>query len=61
MTDGLLQTVAELPKVCEHIEAPVQAGDDNVLRAMRRGYTADDYRQLIGRIRRTIPGATTSR
>ena len=58
MTDRLLQAVAELPKVCEHIEVPVQAGDDDVLRAMRRGYTADDYRQLIDRIRRTIPGAS---
>jgi tRNA-2-methylthio-N6-dimethylallyladenosine synthase len=58
MTDELLETVAELPKVCEHIEAPVQAGDDEVLANMKRGYTADDYRRLIERIRRTLPNAS---
>ena len=58
MTDELLDTVAELPKVCEHIEVPVQAGDDEVLAQMRRGYTADDYRRLIARIRRIIPGVS---
>jgi len=58
MTDELLETVAELPKVCEHIEVPVQAGDDEVLGRMKRGYTADDYRRLVGRIRRIIPNAS---
>ncbi len=57
MTDELLETVAELPKVCEQIEVPVQAGDDEVLANMKRGYTADDYRRLIERIRRTLPNA----
>ena len=51
MSDELLEAVAELPKVCEHIEVPIQAGDDGVLQAMKRGYTADDYRRLVGRIR----------
>ncbi len=55
MTDELLDTVAELPKVCEHIEVPVQAGDDEMLRKMKRGYTVDDYRALVGRIRERIP------
>ncbi|MBI3240851.1 MAG: tRNA (N6-isopentenyl adenosine(37)-C2)-methylthiotransferase MiaB [Chloroflexi bacterium] len=58
MTDDLLDAVAELPKVCEHIEAPVQAGDDKVLADMKRGYTADDYRRLIERIRARLPGAS---
>lgn len=58
MTDELLDTVAELPKVCEHIEVPVQAGDDQVLEAMKRGYTADDYRRLIQRIRSRLPGGS---
>jgi tRNA-2-methylthio-N6-dimethylallyladenosine synthase len=57
MTDDLLDAVANLPKVCEHIEVPVQSGDDEVLGRMRRGYTADDYRRLIDRIRRRIPNA----
>ena len=58
MNDKLLDTVAELPKVCEHIEVPVQAGDDDVLRNMKRGYTADDYRRLIEKIRSKIPGTS---
>jgi len=55
MTDELLDTVAELPRVCEHIEVPVQAGDDEVLRRMKRGYTAADYRRLVARIRGRVP------
>jgi tRNA-2-methylthio-N6-dimethylallyladenosine synthase len=58
MTDELLDTVAELPKVCEHIEVPVQAGDDEVLERMRRGYTVADYRRLIARIRQRIEGVS---
>ncbi len=56
MTDRILQAVAELPKVCEQIEIPVQAGDDDVLAAMKRGYTRDDYRRLVAHVRETIPG-----
>jgi tRNA-2-methylthio-N6-dimethylallyladenosine synthase len=41
MSDRILQAVAELPKVCEQIEVPVQAGDDAILAEMRRGYTRD--------------------
>jgi tRNA-2-methylthio-N6-dimethylallyladenosine synthase len=58
MTDELIETVAALPKLCEHIEVPVQAGDDGVLERMKRGYTAEDYRRLIGRIRARIPRAS---
>lgn len=56
MTEELLDTVAELPKVMPHIEVPVQAGDDEVLARMRRGYTADEYRHLVEKIRQKIPG-----
>lgn len=55
MTDKLLDTVAELPRVMPHIEVPVQAGDDEVLRRMKRGYTTGDYRRLIANIRSRIP------
>jgi len=58
LADDLLTAVARLTKVCEHIEVPVQAGDDEVLARMRRGYTADEYRALVARIRRTIPGVS---
>lgn len=55
MTDKLLDTVAELPRVMPHIEVPVQAGDDQVLENMKRGYTTEQYRRLIDRIRARIP------
>ena len=56
MTDTLLETVSSLPKVMPHIEVPVQAGDDQVLEDMRRGYTADQYRQLVEKIRQHLDG-----
>ncbi len=56
MDDRILGAVRDLPKVCEHIEVPVQAGNDRVLARMRRGYTAQEYRELVHRIRETIPG-----
>ena len=58
MKEPLLRAVAELPKVCEHIEVPIQSGDDEILRRMRRGYTVDDYRRLVARIRELIPGVS---
>ncbi len=58
MTDELLETVAALPKVMPHIEVPAQAGDDEVLANMRRGYTTSDYRKLVARIRAVIPNVS---
>ncbi len=58
MTDDLLNAIAALPKVCPHIEVPIQAGDDDILQAMRRGYTVSEYRDLIGKIRALIPGGS---
>jgi tRNA-2-methylthio-N6-dimethylallyladenosine synthase len=51
----LIEAVAALPKVCEDINLPVQSGDDEVLRAMQRGYTVDFYQQLVGRLRERMP------
>jgi tRNA-2-methylthio-N6-dimethylallyladenosine synthase len=55
LTDELMEAVKNLPKVMPHIEVPVQAGDDEILGAMHRGYTNQEYRRLIGKIRLTIP------
>jgi tRNA-2-methylthio-N6-dimethylallyladenosine synthase len=55
MTDKLLYTVAELPRVMPHIEVPVQAGNDEVLVNMKRGYTNAQYRALVEKIRSIIP------
>ena len=60
MSDKLIDAVASLPKVCEHIHLPVQAGDDAVLENMRRGYTRADYVSLIGNIRTRVPGVVVS-
>ena len=57
MTDRILHTVAELPKVMPQIEVPIQAGNDAVLEAMKRGYTRDQYRALVRRVREIIPDA----
>jgi tRNA-2-methylthio-N6-dimethylallyladenosine synthase len=55
MSEKLLDTVAELPRVMPHIEVPIQAGNDEVLERMKRGYTVEQYRQLVGKIRERIP------
>jgi tRNA-2-methylthio-N6-dimethylallyladenosine synthase len=51
MTDELLDTVAGLPRLMPHFELPIQAGDDNVLHRMRRGYTVEQFMQIVQRIR----------
>lgn len=54
-SEELMKTVAELPKVMPHIEVPIQAGDDEVLANMKRGYSQRDYRELVEKIRAVIP------
>jgi tRNA-2-methylthio-N6-dimethylallyladenosine synthase len=56
--EGILDAVAELPRVMPHIEIPVQAGDDEVLKNMRRGYTQADYREIVKKIRARLPGGS---
>ncbi len=53
--DDLIQTIAELPRVMPHIELPIQAGDDTVLENMKRGYTQQNFRDLVAKIRERIP------
>ncbi|HID62526.1 MAG TPA: tRNA (N6-isopentenyl adenosine(37)-C2)-methylthiotransferase MiaB, partial [Anaerolineae bacterium] len=55
MTDELIEAVADLPKVCEHIEIPVQSGDDEILKRMLRRHTVTQYRELVAKIRERIP------
>lgn len=56
--DELIDTIAELPKVMPHIELPIQAGDDKVLSEMKRGYTQQEYREIIEKIRAKLPGCS---
>ena len=58
MKARIIDAVASLPKVCEHIEIPVQSGDDAILKRMVRGYTVDQYRLLVAKIRERIPGVS---
>ena len=60
MTDAMIKEMASLPKVCEHVNIPVQHGDDAMLTRMRRGYTLAEYRVLIDKLRRWWPGVTLS-
>ena len=59
-TDRLIRVCAELPKVCEHFHIPFQSGDNEVLKAMGRGYTQEKYRRIIDNIRNQIPDASIS-
>ena len=56
----LIEAMASLSKVCEHLELPVQSGDDDILKAMRRGYTVERYRELVRTIRSRIPQLSLS-
>ena len=58
MTRRLIEAVAALPKACEHIHLPVQAGDDGLLRRMHRAYTTAQYRATIDAIRDAMPQAS---
>ncbi len=53
--DSLLQALREEPKVCPHLHVPLQSGDDRVLEAMGRHYTAEQYLQTIRRLREAVP------
>jgi len=60
MSQQLIQAIASLDKVCQHINLPLQAGNDDILKTMGRSYTADQYRQLIDSIRQCIPNLALS-
>ncbi|MBN1690192.1 MAG: tRNA (N6-isopentenyl adenosine(37)-C2)-methylthiotransferase MiaB [Dehalococcoidia bacterium] len=54
MSESLIQAIKGLPKVCRHVCLPLQAGDDEVLKKMNRGYTRDDYFALLARVRQSV-------
>jgi tRNA-2-methylthio-N6-dimethylallyladenosine synthase len=59
-TQHLVEAMAELSKVCEALHLPFQAGSNRILKMMRRGYTAESYRDLIARIREAVPDIALS-
>ena len=60
MTDDLLQAVRDLPKVSPYLHVPAQSGSNRVLQRMKRGYTVEEYRETLARIRDTIPEAAVT-
>ena len=60
MSPKLIEAVACLDKVCEQLSLPVQSGSNEILEAMRRGYTVEQYRQLVTEIRSKIPEVALS-
>ena len=60
MTNDLLEAVRDLPKAVKYLHVPLQHGCDEQLRLMKRGYTVEDYREMMGRIREHIPDCSVS-
>lgn len=58
VTDELIDIMASGGKLCPHLHIPLQSGDDRVLRAMGRAYSAADYRELVERVRERVPDAS---
>ena len=59
-TDRVIEAMATVPAVCEHVHLPAQSGSDAVLRRMLRRYTRVRYLDVVARLRRAIPGITLS-
>jgi len=55
MEDSILEAMARLPKVCPYLHIPAQSGSDRILKAMHRGYTAQEYLALIEKAKALIP------
>ncbi|MGE3777863.1 MAG: tRNA (N6-isopentenyl adenosine(37)-C2)-methylthiotransferase MiaB [Pirellulaceae bacterium] len=60
MTDDLLAAVRDLPKVSPYLHVPAQSGSNRVLERMKRGYTVEEYREMMARIRAQVPAAAVS-
>jgi len=60
MSSRLIEAVAALDKVCEQLSLPVQSGSNEILKAMRRGYTVEHYRRLIAEIKDKIAAVALS-
>ena len=55
MSDRILEAMAEVPSICEHLNLPVQAGDNEVLKRMRRTYTTDLWLERLAKARALMP------
>ncbi len=60
LSDKLIETIARNKKITEYLSLPVQAGDNEILKKMNRKYTVAQYKELVGKVRKTIPGIAIS-
>ncbi len=60
MTTHLLETIRDLPKVSPYLHVPLQSGSNSVLERMKRGYTLEEYREMMGRIHTLLPDAAVT-
>jgi len=56
--DDLIDAVAGLPKVCRHLHIPAQSGDDDILLLMRRRNSTEEFREVVHKLRKRIPGVS---
>ena len=59
-SDNLIQAYADIPALVDHLHLPVQSGSDRILEAMKRGHTADEYRERIAKLRKVRPNISLS-
>ena len=59
-SDNLIQAYADIPALVDHLHLPVQSGSDRILEAMKRGHTAEDYRERIRKLRQVRPNISLS-
>ncbi len=60
MSNDLLQAVRDLPKVAKYLHVPAQSGCNDVLKRMKRGYTVEEYREMMARIGQIVPDCAVS-
>jgi tRNA-2-methylthio-N6-dimethylallyladenosine synthase len=53
--ERLIETIAATSSVCEHLHMPLQSGDNDCLRRMKRTYTVEKYRRIVNRVRERVP------
>jgi len=60
ITDSLIETYYNVPKLVSHLHLPIQSGSDRILAAMKRGYTALEYKQKVSKLRQARPDLSLS-
>ncbi|MGC5328455.1 tRNA (N(6)-L-threonylcarbamoyladenosine(37)-C(2))-methylthiotransferase MtaB [Brevibacillus sp. SYSU BS000544] len=56
ITDEVIEVINNSEKVCRHLHVPLQAGDDEVLKRMRRKYTTQEFKEKMEKVRQALPG-----